>query len=61
MSKYIRKTHDEWRLEGLYCGKWSLECCAEDYAEAKRLRKEYRENCPGTMFRITRHRVPNEA
>ena len=56
---YVRKTHDEWRIEGMCCGGWSVECYAEDAQDAKRLLREYRQNCPGTGFRIKKVRVPN--
>lgn len=57
---YARKTHDEWCVEGNYEGAWYLECNCEDAVDAKRTIREYRENCPGTAFRIKKHRVPNE-
>ena len=59
MSKYVRKTHDEYDIEGLFCGEWSVECSETSWADAKRTLREYRENCPGTPFRIVHHRVPN--
>ncbi len=60
MSGYVRKTHDEYDIEGLYYGEWSVECTEDNVADAKRTLREYRENCPGTAFRIKKHRVPNE-
>ena len=57
---YVRKTHDEWSIEGLYHGEWSTECHCENGADAKRTIREYRENVPCTTFRIAKHRVPNE-
>ena len=51
---YVRKTHDEWRIESM-----SVECYAKDAQDAKRLLREYRQNCPGTGFRIKKVRVPN--
>lgn len=58
---YVRKTHDEYSIEGCYDGAWWKECNAEDPADARRLLREYRENCPHTMFRIKKRRVPNAA
>lgn len=57
---YIRKTHDEIQVQGLYCGEWSLECVAESRSEAKQLIREYEENCPSTSFRVKIVRVKNE-
>jgi len=56
---YVRKTHDEYCIEGFYEGAWYLECNAEDREDAKRLLREYRENCPHTAFRIKKSRVRN--
>ena len=57
---YIRKTHDEIQVQGLYCGEWSMECVAESRSDARRLVKEYKENCPFTTFRVKTVRVKNE-
>lgn len=55
---YQRKTYDEWDVESLYEGEWSLECHNATYEEAKRTLREYRENCPGTQFRMRKRRYP---
>ena len=47
-----RKTIDFYDIEGFYCGKWSVECSENTYAEARKTLKEYRDNCPQTAFRI---------
>ncbi len=60
MSKYIRKTHDEWVIEGRWSFGWDMECYAEDAEDATRLLKEYRANCPGVSFRKRVIRVPND-
>ena len=57
---YIRKTHDEIQIQGFYYGEWSTECVAENRTDARRLIKEYEENCPSTTFRVKTVRVKNE-
>ena len=57
---YVRKTRDEYSIEGLYCGEWSTECYCEDRKDAREQLRCYRENCPDTAFRIAKHRVPIE-
>jgi hypothetical protein len=54
---YIRKTRDEYELQGHY-GVHGWEClCAEDsYYEARQRLKEYREN-EGGQYRIVCKRV----
>ena len=54
---YVRKTKDEWGIYGYYYGEWSLETCADNRKDAKRLLKEYQDNCPETSFRIICRRV----
>ena len=41
---YIRKTQDVYYIYGNNGYGWDEECAAENYADAKRLLKEYREN-----------------
>ena len=55
-----RKTHDEIQIQGFYYGEWSTECVAENRIDARRLIKEYEENCPSTPFRIKTVRIKNE-
>lgn len=57
---YTRKTRDVITIDGMYYGEWSEETTAENYADARRLLKEYRENCPNTAFRIRTHREYKE-
>ena len=56
---YIRKTHDEFEIQGFYYGEWSCETTELSFADAKKTIETYRENCPGTLFRIVKRRVPN--
>ena len=55
---YIRKTKDEWQIQGYYDGEWSTECRCEERADANFLLKTYRENCPKTPFRKICARIP---
>lgn len=57
---YVRKTHDEWWVQGNYGFGWEDVCCGEDRADALRLYQEYRENDPHNGYRIKKHRVKNE-
>lgn len=53
---YVRKTIDVFEVQGLYLGKWELECNELNPKEAKQRAKEYRENNPSVPIRIRRHR-----
>lgn len=56
-AHYERKTKDEYQVHGKYAHGWE-EVTAEDTRnEAKERLKEYRENEPGTEFKIVRKRV----
>lgn len=55
VNKYIYETI----VQGLWCGQWSDECAVGSYSEKKQTLKEYRENCPGTAFRVIHRRSPN--
>jgi hypothetical protein len=54
---YKRKTTDEYNIQGLYCGQWETVTCEETWTAAKEQVKCYRENEPGTIFRIKKERV----
>lgn len=54
---YIRKTRDEYNIEGLYAYGWETVCCEDTWREARARLREYRENEPGTAFRIKKARV----
>ncbi len=60
MSNYTRKTRDEYEVQGYYGQQYGWECVtgAENRREAQEHRREYRENEPGTAFRIKKMRVP---
>lgn len=54
---YIRKTRDEYNIEGNYGYGWDYIITAEDKKDAKRLLKEYQENESNYPHRIKKHRV----
>ncbi len=56
---YIRKTKDEYHVQGYYTGEYRYEtvCVAETYKEAKILLKEYNENEPMYPHRIVKKRA----
>lgn len=56
-AHYERKTEDEYQVHGKYAHGWE-EVTAEDTCkEAKERLKEYRENEPGTEFKLVRKMV----
>jgi hypothetical protein len=61
MSAYKRKTEDEYQVHGLYSGAWEEVTCETTRSEARARLKEYRENEPGTPFRLVVRRVKIEA
>lgn len=60
---YIRKTRDEYAVQGYYGHTYGWEdvCTEETRKEAWQTLKEYRENELGTPFRIKKRRVKLEA
>lgn len=62
MKAYIRKTTDEYQVQGNYgYGYGYEEVASEETIKEARLRlKEYRENEPGILFRIVHKRVKIE-
>lgn len=62
MSKYVRKTRDEYSIEGYYVSEYGWEeVCAEDtYHAARETLKCYNENERGIPHRIRKHRVKIE-
>lgn len=57
---YIRKTVDEWTLQGNYGQGWEDLTSEEHYSEIRQRLKEYREN-EGGIYRVRVHRVRKEA
>jgi hypothetical protein len=55
---YERKTKDEYHVHGLYAHGWEEVTAEETRKEANERLKEYRENEPGTMFKVVSKRVP---
>jgi hypothetical protein len=49
---YQRKTRDVWNVEGYYTYGWETVTAEETRREAKERLHEYRENEPGTAFRL---------
>jgi hypothetical protein len=60
---YIRKTEDEYEIQGNYGTGCGYECVTveESWKNAKSQIKEYRENEPGIPFKIVKKRVKIEA
>jgi len=57
MSKYIRKTEDEYQIwQNLY-GAWEEVSCCSTFKDARREIKEYRENQPEFAVKIKKVRV----
>lgn len=58
--KYIRKTVDEYHVQGYYSPSigWETVTIDETYAEAKQMLRDYRENECNITFRIKKCRVP---
>lgn len=57
-KKYIRKTEDEFQIHGYFPGTGWEEVTCEVTREAARANlKEYRENDPGTAYKMVKKRV----
>ena len=57
---YIRKTKDEYHTQSDYgCG-WETVTIDDNYADAKQMLKDYRENEPQYPHRIIKKRVRKE-
>lgn len=54
---YKRKTEDEWRIMGFYPDGWEELTTETTWKEAKANVKAYRENEPGTRFKVVKKRV----
>lgn len=57
---YIRKTEDEYTLQGNYGYGYEDLTSADTWEEIKGYRKDYRENEPGTPLKIICRRIPKE-
>jgi len=58
---YVRKTIDLISVQGYYAQGWECVTLAENNREARERLKEYRENEPGTAFRVVTIRVKPES
>ncbi len=54
---YVRKTRDEYEVEGNYGYGWEAVTCEDTRSEARARLREYRANDPGTPYRLVYHRV----
>ena len=54
---YVRKTEDEFDIEGDYGQGFEIVTCETTWRQAITTKKEYRANEPGISFRIRKHRV----
>lgn len=54
---YVRKTEDEYEIQGNYGFGFELVTTETTWKKAKESIKEYRENEPGTSFKIVKKRV----
>ncbi len=54
---YVRKTRDEYDIEGWYGSGWEVVTCEETRKEARARLAEYRENEPGWSHRIIKRHV----
>lgn len=52
-----RKTEDEFETQGKYNGKWEMLCTDVTRKEGQQTLRDYRENEPGTEFRLITRRV----
>ena len=57
---YIRKTEDEFNVQGNYGFGWEDVCAESTYREARERLREYRDNEPGYPHRIKVRRVPKQ-
>lgn len=57
MSKYVRKTIDEYDVQQWHSGQWETVDCQPTRKEAQASKKVYRENQPEYAIRIVKHRV----
>ena len=57
MSKYVRKTYDEYHTQGNYgCG-WETVTIDDNEADAKQMLRDYNKNEPQYPHRIVKKRI----
>lgn len=61
MSKYIRKTEDEYEILGDYGQGWELVTTETNRKDARETVKTYRANEPGVPFKWKKRRVKIDA
>lgn len=61
MAGYVRKTRDEYDIEGNYGYGWDVVTCEDTYRAAREQLRVYRENEPDAAHRIVKRRVRLEA
>ena len=54
---YVRKTVDTFEIQGFYYGEWEMLTTETNKKDAFRALKEYRENQPGTSYKVKKVRV----
>lgn len=57
MAMYVRKTRDEFDIEGNYGYGWDVVTCEETRKAAREQLRCYRENEPSAQHRIVKRRV----
>lgn len=57
---YIRKTYDEYEIQGFYYGTWETVTTEETYKDAKEQLKCYNENEKNVSHRIVKKRIRKE-
>ena len=57
---YVRKTKDEYEIQGNYGYGWDVETVEETWKDALRCLKDYRDNEPQYPFYIKKSRIRKE-
>lgn len=57
-NPYVRKTQDEYVLQGRYGHGWEDLTAESSWREIRARRREYQENEPGTPLKIVTRRIP---
>jgi len=61
MSKYVRKTEDEFEILGFYRHGWEVVTTETNRKDVREQLKCYRKNEPGIQFKSVKRRVPINA